>query len=68
MPETANLSAKRLTVDEVAEILGLNKFTIYKWARLGLIPCIRQGRGGRQLRFKLSDIEKWEEEQTTGKL
>jgi excisionase family DNA binding protein len=68
MPETVNLREKRLTVREVAQILGLNEFTIYKWARLGLIPCIRQGHGGRQLRFKLSDIEKWEEEQTTGKL
>ena len=68
MPETASLSVKRLNVHEVANILGLNKYTVYKWARLGLIPCIRQGRGGRQLRFKLTDIEKWEEEQTTGKL
>ena len=46
----------------------MNEWTIYKWARLGLIPCIRQGRGGRTIRFKLADIEAWEQEQTTGKL
>ena len=68
MPELPSGNSKRLTVKQVAELLGLSEWTIYKWARVGLIPCIRQGRGGRQIRFKLADIEQWEAEQTTGKL
>ena len=68
MIETAPPNTKRLTVREVAEMLGYNQFTIYRWARAGIIPCIRIGRGGRQVRFKLSDIHQWEAEQTTGKL
>jgi excisionase family DNA binding protein len=68
MSETAAAYSKRLTVKEVADLLGYNECTIYKWARLGLIPCIRQGRGGHSIRFKLADIEQWEAEQTTGKL
>lgn len=68
MPELATLNDKRLKVRDVSKLYNLSIYTIYRWARLGLIPCIRQGRGGRQLRFKLSDLQKWEEEQTTGKL
>ena len=59
--------SKRLTVKEVAKLLGYHWQTIYTWARLGMIPCIRSGRNGRSIRFKLSDIEQWEAEQTTGK-
>lgn len=65
MPETATASSKRLTVQDVAELYGYNQSTIYKWVRIGRIPCIRIHR---QIRFRLSDIEKWEEENTTGKL
>lgn len=56
---------KRLTAAQVAEMLGVNVHTIYKWARTGRIPCIKLGR--HRMRFKLSDLERWLTQQTTGK-
>lgn len=53
-----------LTAQEVADRLGLNVYTVYKWARTRRIPCIRFKR---QYRFKLSDIERWEQRHTVGK-
>jgi excisionase family DNA binding protein len=44
-----------LTVLEVAEILQVNKFTIYRWSKSGKIPS--RVIGGRVLRFLASDIE-----------
>jgi excisionase family DNA binding protein len=55
---------KRLTANEVAEMLGLDRDTIYKWARSGRIPCIKLRH---RLRFRLGDIERWEKQQTVGK-
>ena len=66
MPISSNGGNQRLRVRQVAELLGYNQDTIYRWAREGFIPCIRLANG--QIRFKLSDIEKWEDEQTVGKL
>jgi len=57
--------SKRLTVKEVAKLLGFNEFTIYKMARTGRIPCIRIRR---HLRFRLADIERWEDKHSYGKL
>lgn len=33
-----------LTADEVAELLGLNRKTVYEYATAGEIPCKRLGR------------------------
>jgi excisionase family DNA binding protein len=55
---------KRLTANEVAKMLGLDRDTIYKWARAGRIPCIKLRH---RLRFRLGDIERWEKQQTVGK-
>jgi excisionase family DNA binding protein len=63
MPDV-NPSEKRLTASQVADMLGLNRSTIYLWARSGRIPCIKLRH---RLRFKLSDIERWEKHQTTGR-
>lgn len=56
---------RRLTVKDVAGLLQLDIQTVYMWARLGRLPCIRIGRS---LRFNYDDIKRWEEKQTTGKL
>ena len=40
-------------VDEVAALLKLNKWTVYKKAKRGEIPCHRFGKS---LRFKISEI------------
>jgi excisionase family DNA binding protein len=63
MPNTVTQD-KRLTAREVAELLGLDRDTIYKWARAGRIPCIKFRH---RMRFRLSDIERWEKQQTVGK-
>lgn len=71
MPETNNLIdtwPARLTAKEASQYLRLHQNTIYKWVRAGLIPAIRQGHKGRQIRFRLTDLMQWEAEQTTGKL
>ena len=65
MPTLIPPNNKRLTAQEVADLLGYNLFTIYKWARIGRIPCIKLKR---QYRFRLEDIEKWEDRQSWGKL
>ncbi len=47
---------KLLTVKEVAEILTVKPKTIYQWAELGQIPCIKLHGA---LRFDLNDIQEW---------
>lgn len=50
---------KLLKVKEVSRIYKISVFTIYKWTSLGLIPHIKL-KGA--IRFKESDLLKWEEE------
>lgn len=45
-----------MTAKELAGYLQLNELTIYRKARLGLIPVIKMGRA---LRFKKEIIDKW---------
>ena len=47
---------KLLTVKELSEILKVKIKTLYQWAELGQIPCIKLNGS---LRFDLDDIEKW---------
>lgn len=47
---------KIVTVKELEKILQVKQKTLYQWAELGQIPCIKmQG----CLRFDLDDIMKW---------
>jgi excisionase family DNA binding protein len=57
---------KRLTVKQVAERLQVHQWTIYDWARKGRLPCIRLTK--RALRFLESDIDKFEQLHTTGRI
>ncbi len=53
-----------LSVDEVAEYLGIKRFTVYKWVqRLGL-PARKIGR---LLKFRKSEIDEWVETQDARK-
>lgn len=47
---------KLISVKEVAEILKVKSSTLYQWAELGQIPCVKLNGA---LRFDLEDIEKW---------
>lgn len=40
-------------VDEVAATLGVSKWSVYRWAEAGRIPCIRVGR---KMRFVLGEV------------
>jgi excisionase family DNA binding protein len=49
-----------LTAKEVAEMIGCSKKTVYSWAELGNIPCIKFGQGKKSLlRFNPEKIQEW---------
>jgi excisionase family DNA binding protein len=48
---------KLLNVDELSEILGVTKATIYSWTSRNKIPHIKLSK--RLLKFKKNDIEAW---------
>jgi len=45
-----------LKVKEVAELLGVKEKTLYQWAEMGQIPCLKLNGC---LRFDLDDIRGW---------
>jgi len=47
---------KLITIKEVSEILNIKPSTLYQWAELGQIPCIKLNGA---LRFDMDDIKKW---------
>ena len=49
-----------LSVDEVAEYLGIKRFTVYKWVQRLDLPARKIGR---LLRFRKSEIDTWMEQQ-----
>lgn len=53
-----NASMKLIGVKEVAEMLCVKPSTLYQWAELGQVPCIKLNGC---LRFNLSDISDWVE-------
>jgi excisionase family DNA binding protein len=30
-----------MTADEVAEVLGISRLTVLRWAKKGILPCVR---------------------------
>ena len=52
-----NFMKKLITVEVVAEMLSLNKRSIWRYRNEGLMP--QQIRVGGTVRWRLSDIEKW---------
>ena len=47
---------KLVSVKEVSEILNVKPSTLYQWAELGQIPCIKLNGA---LRFDIEDITNW---------
>jgi excisionase family DNA binding protein len=47
---------KLIDVKTMSEFLGLKESTVYQWAELGQIPCIKLNGS---LRFDLDDIKAW---------
>jgi excisionase family DNA binding protein len=50
------VTTRILTVKELAEMLNVKEKTLYQWAELGQIPCIKLNGC---LRFSLQDIQAW---------
>ena len=51
-----NQSERWLSVEEIADHLGVSKETIYRWVEKQKIPAHKVGR---QWKFKVSDVDKW---------
>jgi excisionase family DNA binding protein len=47
---------KLVGVKEVSDMLNVKPSTVYQWAELGQVPCIKLNGA---LRFDLDDILKW---------
>ncbi len=45
-----------LSVEEIAQHLGVSKETIYRWAEKGRMPASKVGR---QWKFKASEVDAW---------
>ncbi len=51
-----NTTEKWISVDDIAEYLGVAAITIYRWLEKGRIPAHRVGK---QWRFKTHEIDEW---------
>lgn len=51
---------KLMTVEQMAEYLQVDEYTIYAWARKGKMPAFKVGRFWR---FRKEEIDKWLESQ-----
>jgi excisionase family DNA binding protein len=51
-----------MSVDEIAELLGLAKGTVYHLVSEERIPCVRLS--ARCLRFRLSEVMEWIEKKS----
>jgi excisionase family DNA binding protein len=50
-----------LRVEDVAQLLSVEPSTVYEWARMEYIPCVRLGTGKSKpcVRFERHAIEQW---------
>lgn len=55
-----------LDVDETSTLLSVSRWTLYRWAKLGLVPSVRLGAAkNAPLRFPVRALERWVREQRT---
>lgn len=47
---------KLITIKEASEFFNVKPSTLYQWAELGQIPCIKINGA---LRFDIDDVKKW---------
>ncbi len=50
------MTERWLSVDEIAEHLGVSKETVYRWLEKGKIPAHRVGK---LWKFKASEVDEW---------
>jgi excisionase family DNA binding protein len=58
-------SGDLLSVEDVAERLGVGRVTVYRWCREGRLPCLKVGRAWRVRRESLEDFLRRSELPTT---
>lgn len=51
-----NSTTRWLSVEQVAEYLGISKETVYRWLEKGIVPAHRVGK---LWRFHSSEIDEW---------
>jgi excisionase family DNA binding protein len=56
LQEVVGMENRYLSVDEIAEYLGIKKDTVYKWVAAKRIPAHRVGR---LLKFKKDEVDEW---------
>ncbi len=54
------MSDRLMTVEQMAEYLQVDQYTIYAWTRKGEMPAFKVGRFWR---FRKDEIDKWLEDQ-----
>jgi excisionase family DNA binding protein len=59
------MEQKLLTVKELAQYLGVNRFSVYRWVRQQKIP---HRRVDRLIRFDLREVEEFIRRRPTGKI
>lgn len=50
------MNVNLLVVKDVAQMLNVKQSTVYQWAELGQIPCIKLNGA---LRFDIGDVDSW---------
>ena len=56
LQEVVGMEDRYLSVDEIAEYLGIKKDTVYKWVAAKRIPAHKVGR---LLKFKKDEVDEW---------
>jgi excisionase family DNA binding protein len=52
-----------LTVDDVAELLGVSRRTVYRWIKKGVLPAIQLGRRKSPVRIDAAELQRWLEDE-----
>lgn len=55
VPRRLDVNSYLLTVDNVAEMIGVSDVTVRSWVRKGHLPAVRIG-GRRQMRFFRAEV------------
>ena len=62
-PKPAPSLPSLINAQEAAQLLGVKPSTVHEWQRFGYLPCVRYGRGKRQLvRFDIAELSRWIQE------
>jgi excisionase family DNA binding protein len=52
-----------LTVDDVAELLGVSRRTVYRWLADGVLRAYQLGKRGAPVRIDAAELQRWLEDE-----